>query len=86
MFVLHPLALHLEHLLQHVTGAAFASVVGRYVLAQRLDLGACIGRTAGQPALAHDLPVGDVIAHVKYLIGLEVILGLELVEVIYLDA
>ena len=38
MFILHPFALYLEHLLQHVAGTAFTAFVGRYVLAERLNL------------------------------------------------
>ena len=86
MFILHPLALYLEYLLQHITYAALTAIIWRYILAERLYLLACVGRASGQSALAHDLPIGDVITHIENLFGLEVILLNKMVEIVELDA
>ena len=47
-----------------------AAVTGRDVGGYRFYFGSCVGRAAGQSHALHDLVVGNVVAHVEYLVGL----------------
>ena len=53
--VAEPLALHLEHLLYYIAGAAVTAIATTYIDTCRLNLRTSIGRTTGTAAKAHHL-------------------------------
>ena len=80
----HPFALHLQRLLNDVAHAAFSTFAVADVNADFLHFFGSISRANGHAHHPHHADVGNVVAHVHNLFGLQVLFGHVFIEFQYL--
>ena len=66
--VLHPLSLCTQDLFHHISSTAITSAQMAHIHTGLTYLGGCIGRTTGTSAEPHHRIVGNIIAHIEYLL------------------
>ena len=72
---LGPVASGTQHLLDNVTHGTSPSLELRDVARYLQYLDGRVGRADRHTHLTHTLQIGDVVTHIEYIFGLEVVLG-----------